>query len=189
MDKCSDYNKFNVLCQSCNYPNYISCSKEKPIKLSQITASQYLYIEKGKYSDPVIMEKNDFINSSYFLDKESVNVFIAVPEVTNFVLYDWIEWLGEENYEDWVGIVYEEIMDNPITDKFILLVNKIFKNHPTYYPGKPVEIDIEPPKGGYGSDSIKELCNKCRYNNVFWKNSGCNLKNGMEPCHFESKEK
>ena len=191
MRKCSDYNKFNVLCQSCDYPNHISCSKELPIKLSQILASQLLYIEKDKYSEPEIMDKTDFINSDYFLNKETVDVkvFIAVPEVTKFVLYDWIEWLGEENYEDWSSDVYNEIMENPITNEFILLVNKIFKNHPTYYPGKSVEIDITSPRGGYGSESVKKLCNNCHHNDVFWENSGCNLKHGMEPCNFELKEK
>lgn len=161
------------------------------IKLSQIPSFQLLYIEKDKYSDPEIMDKTDFINSDYFLNKETVevNVFIAVPEVTRFSLYDWIEWLGEENYEGWTGIVYDEIMNDPIADKFILLVNKIFENHPTYCPGKLVEIDISSPKCGYGSKSIKELCNKCSHNDVFWENSGCNLKHGMEPCNFKPKEK
>lgn len=191
MRKCSEYNKFNVLCQSCDYPNHISCSKQPPAKLSQILGSQLLCIERGKYSDPVIMNKTDFINSDYFLNKEAVDVkvFIAKPEITTFVLWDWIEWLGEENYEDWSGIVYEEIIDNPITDEFILLVNKIFKNHPTYYPGQKVEIDIEPPRCGYGSKTVNELCCNCIHKNIFWKDAGCNLKNGMEPCNFEPKEK
>ena len=45
MKKCSEYNKFNVLCQSCDYPNHIDCSKQPPVKLSQILGSQLLYIE------------------------------------------------------------------------------------------------------------------------------------------------
>lgn len=81
------------------------------------------------------------------------------------------------------------IMDNPITDEFILLVNKIFKDHPTYCPGQEVEIDIEPPKCGYDSKTVNELCSNCIHKDVFWKNAGCNLKNGMEPCKFEPKEK
>lgn len=193
MRKCSEYNKFNVLCQSCDYPNHISCSKQPPApaKLSQILGSQLLYIERGKYSDPVTMDKTDFINSDYFLNKEAVDVkvFIAVPKVTKFILYDWIEWLGEENYEDWSSDVYNEIMEIPITDEFILLVNKIFKDYPTYYPGQKVEIDIEPPRCGYGSKTVNELCSNCIHKDIFWKNAGCNLKNGMEPCNFEPKEK
>lgn len=180
MRKCPEYNKFNVSCQSCDYPNHIGCSKQPLVKLSQILGSQLLYIERGKYSDPVIMNKTDFINSDYFLNKEAVDVkvFIAKPEITTFVLWDWIEWLGEENYEDWAITVYNEIMGNPITNEFILLVNKVFKDHPTYYPGRLVEIDIPTGK-----------CNDCRHKDVFWENSGCNLKNGMEPCNFEPKEK
>lgn len=101
MSKCSEYNKFNVLCQSCDYPNHIGCSKQSPVKLFQILGSQLLYIEKGKHSN-LVMDKTDFINSDYFLNKEAVDVkvFIAKPEITTFVLWDWIEWLGEENYED-----------------------------------------------------------------------------------------
>lgn len=167
MRKCSEYNKFNVLCQSCDYPNHIGCSKQPSAKLSQLSSSQYLYIERDKHSDPMVMYKIDFINSRYFLDKEPVNVFIAIPKVTKFVLYDWIKWLGEENYEDWSSIVHDEIMDNPITVKFILLVNKIFKDHPTYYPGQKVEIDIEPPKDGCGSKTVNELCSNRIHKDVF----------------------
>lgn len=29
----------------------------------------------------------------------------------------------------------------------------------------------------------------CIHKDVFWENAGCNLKNGMEPCKFELKEK
>lgn len=61
--------------------------------------------------------------------------------------------------------------------------------HPTYYPGQKVEIDIEPPKDGCGSRTVNELCSNCIHKDVFWKNAGCNLKNGMEPCNFEPKEK
>lgn len=187
------YNGFNEKgdrFRSCLLIDYEKISVPS-IKLSQIPSSQLLYIEKDKYSDPEIMKKTDFINSDYFLNKETVevNVFIAVPEVTRFTLYDWIEWLGEENYEDWTITVYDEIMKNPIANEFLLLVNRVFENHPTYYPGKLVEIDIPSPKCGYGSKSVNELCNKCRHNNVFWENSGCNLRNGMEPYNFEPKEK
>ena len=120
---------------------------------------------------------------------KDVKVFIAKPEITTFVLWDWIEWLGEENYEDWAITVYDEIMKNPITNEFILLVNKVFKDHPTYYPGQKVEIDIPSPRCGYGSKTVNELCSNCIHKDVFWKNAGCNLKNGMEPCKFEPKEK
>ena len=37
------------------------------------------------------------------------------------------------------------------------------------------------------ADSDKK-CEKCKWNNPFWEESGCNKINAMEPCMFESKE-
>lgn len=142
MGKCSEYNKFNVLCQFCDYPDNISCSKEKPIKLSQIPSSQFLYIERDEYFDPEIMTVTDFINSSYFSNKEKVKVFLADLGNITLNLYDWIEWLGEDTYEGWVGNVYEDLMANPITKDFLKYARKILESYPVYYPGKSVEIDI-----------------------------------------------
>lgn len=190
MGKCSEYNQFNVLCQSCDYPDNISCSKKAPIKLSSLPSFQELYIEKDKYSDPEVMTVTDFINSSYFLDEENVKIFIAELENVTLNLYNWIEFLGEDMYEGWIGNVYEDLMANPITKDFLKYAKKILDSYPVYYPGEAVEIDIPVPKGGnFSIDSMRNLCNKCRHNDVFWENSGCNLKHGMEPCNFDPKEK
>lgn len=30
-------------------------------------------------------------------------------------------------------------------------------------------------------------CEDCKWNNLFWEDSGCSKFNGMEPCEFEPK--
>ena len=37
------------------------------------------------------------------------------------------------------------------------------------------------------TDSDKK-CENCKWNNLFWEESGCCKFNAMEPCKFESKE-
>lgn len=32
------------------------------------------------------------------------------------------------------------------------------------------------------------ICDKCKWYNLFWKNSGCAKRNNMELCKFEPKE-
>ena len=31
-------------------------------------------------------------------------------------------------------------------------------------------------------------CEKCKWNNLFWEQSGCSKFNAMKPCKFEPKE-
>lgn len=32
------------------------------------------------------------------------------------------------------------------------------------------------------------ICDKCKWHNLFWEDSGCAKRNAMEPCKFELKE-
>ena len=48
---------------------------------------------------------------------------------------------------------------------------------------------IDPLDAAMAQKTVNELCSNCIHKDVFWKNAGCNLKNGMEPCNFEPKEK
>ena len=37
-------------------------------------------------------------------------------------------------------------------------------------------------------DNGDRKCKNCKWNNLFWKESGCSKRNAMEPCMFEPKE-
>ena len=47
-------------------------------------------------------------------------------------------------YEDWDDYVYDCLKDEPETKAFLDLVKRTFEAHPTYYEGKPIEIDMTP---------------------------------------------
>lgn len=118
------------------------------IKLSQLDDDAMLTVAHRYDGDIEIMDKADFLNSSYFLDYPVApfpSVTLAVRQVQTFNLFDTIERIGEDDtYEGWDEDVYNDLRNAPETEAFLGLVNSIFERHPTYYEGNPVEIDMTP---------------------------------------------
>lgn len=117
-------------------------------KLSELPDDTMLCVGNGHYDDLQVMEKVDFLKSSYFLDYPAWSfpeVTLAERQVATFDLKDIIDYIGEDDmYEDWNEHVYDSLRDQPETIAFLDLVKRTFDAHPSYYKGKLVEIDMTP---------------------------------------------
>lgn len=118
------------------------------LKLSELPNNAMLCVGNNYNGDIQVMDKADFLESSYFLDypvEPFPKVTLADPMVATFDLRYIIEGIGEdEMYEDWDDYVYDCLKDEPETKAFLDLVKRTFEAHPTYYEGKPIEIDMTP---------------------------------------------
>lgn len=117
-------------------------------KLSELSNDTKLYISNSRGEDEV-MTKEDFLKSIWFLnypESEGLRyVAIANKEISKFNLWDVIERIGEDDtYESWDEDVYNELKDLPETKAFLEKVEKVFNDHPTYWDGEYVEIDMLP---------------------------------------------
>lgn len=118
------------------------------IKLSTLPDNAMLTILPSG-SDLRIMDKEEFLQSAYFLDGdagEAYRVTLADKTTQKPNLWDFVERLGDgETYEDWDLDVYNDIKDQPETQAFMALMKEACDRHPTYWEGEPVEVDMEPP--------------------------------------------
>lgn len=117
------------------------------IKLSELTMDTLLIV--GGWVDNLeVMDKQDFLDSDYFLnypDEPFPIVTLAEKEILHFDLWDCIERIGDgEAYDGWDEDVYDYIKDQPETIAFLKLVKKVFESRPIYYDGESVEIDMFP---------------------------------------------
>lgn len=62
-------------------------------KLSEIKENDYLVIEPLNY-DAVVMDKTEFVQSHWYLDRELVKVSLAQEKYANFDLYYALECIG-----------------------------------------------------------------------------------------------
>ena len=117
------------------------------IKLSELPQDTMLTVESNHSGEIFIMTKEDFLNSSYFLDypvEPFPKVTVADKTVVKFSLWNYIKWLGEdETHESWADDVYDDLMYYPETKAFIDTIKQVFENNPTYWEGNLVEIDME----------------------------------------------
>ena len=118
------------------------------IKLSELKNDTMLCVEDRYDGEFSVMSKEDFLESSYFFDypvEPFPSVKLADKEIKTFDLWDAIERIGEDDtYEGWDEEVYYALKDLPATVEFLQRIKKVFENHPVYWEGKPVEIDILP---------------------------------------------
>jgi len=118
------------------------------IKLSQLPDDTMLTVSHRYDGEIELMDKADFLQSAYFLDypvEPFPSVTLAVKQVQTFDLYDVIERIGEDDtYEDWDLDVYNDLRNAPETEAFLNLIHTVFERHPTFWEGKPIEIDMVP---------------------------------------------
>ena len=109
-----------------------------------------LTIQHRNDGDFGVMTKRDYLDSAYFLDypvEPFTTVSEAAKSVVKFNLYDTLYHDGEdEMYEDWCDDVTNALeVLGPEIDNLTIKINEVLANHPTWWEGEPVEIDILPP--------------------------------------------
>lgn len=117
-------------------------------KLSELNNDTMLTVQHRHNGDFSVMSKEDFLDSSYFLDypvEPFPVVTVAETTVPRVDLESFIEYIGEdETYEGWAEDVCQSILSDPITQDFLTKLNHIISLHPVYWEGEPVEVDIFP---------------------------------------------
>ena len=108
------------------------------IKLENINNDDYLIIETKNYYDSFVMDKEEFIQSHWYLDKEDVKVFTTKEEYAHFDLIDALEFIGDDMHEDWLSNVLNSIPEE-VKERIENEVNGYLKKEPTYYPY--IEVD------------------------------------------------
>lgn len=88
--------------------------------------------------DAEVMECEEFLQSSYYTDRDDVEVATAKPMYARFDLFDTLESLQDDMFEDWL----ERVTDDIPTDVRVRIekeINCYLDKHPTYYPDEMVE--------------------------------------------------
>lgn len=111
-------------------------------KLSEISDDTELMVFRDKYyyDEPLVMSKSELLSSEY-LSQDS-RVYVACKDFAKFDLYDTIEFIGEDMYDDWYSLILEDLasMKDEIKD-FTAKINEVLKGRPAYYDGEEVNID------------------------------------------------
>lgn len=108
------------------------------IKLEDINNDDYLIIEPKDYYDSFVMDKEEFMQSHWYLDKEDIKVFTVKEEYACFDLECALECMEDDMHEDWLSNVLNSIPEE-VKGRIENEVNEYLKKEPTYYPN--VEVD------------------------------------------------
>jgi len=111
------------------------------IKLSELSNDTMICLDNGDIS---VMSKEEFINSSYYIDRdtdECPEVYTAKLTTIKFDVEEWVNHLGEdETYEDWVEDMCYSIGEENI--KLIEgIMNKASEKNPIYWEDKKIDIN------------------------------------------------
>lgn len=106
-------------------------------KLSEIKNDTYLVIEPLNY-DAVVMDKDEFMQSHWYLDKELVKVSLAKEVYAKFDLYYALECIEDDMHEDWLSNVMEDIPAE-VRERIEKEIDEYLKKEPTYYPGEEID--------------------------------------------------
>lgn len=106
-------------------------------KLSELDRGTYLIIEPQNY-DGKLMDKEEFMQSHWYLDKEVVKVSMAKKTFAVFDLYNALENLQDDMHEDWLGNVIDAI-PKEVIERIEKEINGYLAKEPSYYPGEEVD--------------------------------------------------
>ena len=106
-------------------------------KLSEIKNDTYLVIEPLNY-DAIIMDKTEFMQSHWYLDKELVKVSLAKKVYAEFDLHYALECIEDDMHEDWLSNVIHAI-PTEVREKIEKEINGYLEKEPTYHPGEEVD--------------------------------------------------
>lgn len=105
-------------------------------KLSELDDDTYLVIEPLN-CDSRVMDKAEFMQSHWYLDKEAVKVTVAKEVYANFDLHYALECIGDDMHEDWLSNVMDSIPIE-VRERIEKEINGYLEKEPTYYPGEEV---------------------------------------------------
>lgn len=106
-------------------------------KLSELGDDTYLVIEPLNY-DAIVMDKAEFMQSHWYLDKDVVKVTVAKETYANFDLYYALECIEDDMHEDWLSNVMNSIPVE-VRERIEQEINEYLEKEPTYYPGEEVD--------------------------------------------------
>lgn len=108
-------------------------------KLSEISKDTMLIIMENA-CDGVVMDKEDFLQSHYYIDKDYANVKVAIADemYASFDLESALQSIGEdEMHEDWLENVMDKLSD--ARENIEKIINAVLETEPTYYDGEKLE--------------------------------------------------
>lgn len=106
------------------------------IKLYDLKDDILLLVTPKGY-DGKVMDKKEFIQSRYYLDRDDVDVAIAEETFASFNLYYALEYLEDDMHEDWLSNVMSGIPEE-VRERIEAEINGYLEKEPTYYPGEAV---------------------------------------------------
>lgn len=106
-------------------------------KLSDLKDDVLLCVTPKGY-DGAVMDKEEFIQSSYYLDRDDVEVAVAKETFASFDLYYAFECIEDDMHEDWLSNVISAI-PKEVRERIEAEINGYLEKEPTYYPGETVE--------------------------------------------------
>lgn len=106
-------------------------------KLSEIDDDTLLTVTPKGY-DGTVMDKEEFMQSSYYIDRDEVDVAIAEETFASFSLYYALECLEDDMHEDWLSNVMSAIPKD-VRERIEAEINSYLDKEPTYYPGEAVD--------------------------------------------------
>lgn len=117
--------------------------------LSELSNDILLTVAHRNDGDFEVMSKEDFLNSSYFLDMDkdyTPEVTIADVEIKKMndqVLCEMINTYGyDDTYEDWEEDVVNYLSVHGYKEKIIEMLEEAFDYYPIYWEGEKVNIDL-----------------------------------------------
>lgn len=106
-------------------------------KLSDLKDDILLYVTPKGY-DGTVMDKEKFLQSSYYLDRDNVEVAIAEETFASFDLYYALECLEDDMHEDWLSNVMSTI-PKEVRERIEAEINSYLEKEPTYYPSEAID--------------------------------------------------
>lgn len=83
--------------------------------------------------DGIVMDKKEFLQSHYYLDKDKIAVSVAEERFADFDLGYALEALEDDMHEDWLGNVLDAI-PKEVRERIETEINSYLQKEPTYYP-------------------------------------------------------
>lgn len=114
-------------------------------KLSELPEGIVLVTYKNGGNLEVTTKKDLLENLEYFKSnvKSGMKVSIGDKTVAGFSFESAVEDASQEMYEDWTQDVWYELEKLNIDFKSVeAAIQKVFDEHPAYYEGEEVEIDM-----------------------------------------------
>lgn len=114
-------------------------------KLSELPEGIVLVICKNGSDLEVTTKKELLEDLEYFRSNVNSGIKVSIGDktVAGFSFESAVEEASQEMYEDWTQDVWYEIEKLNIDLETIeAAIQKVFDEHPTYYEGEEVEIDM-----------------------------------------------